>query len=427
MTAQLAGGRSGPRFQPADRRGRASIASALSRGARSSFISTLRTTPTTCTAEAIAFNGLRAAIRPGANTRSSAYLPIPSPATTSSNASTSSTLTLASDEPKAAIEAYGVWREKSMFGRKYMGVERTTVLIDRAGRDRAHLAQGQDPRPCRGSAGGGPRALPATGTQPGAAARLVCERLTLMSCNRRHRPPRRRGPELCSMAVRDAYPKPKLPTSHYFFSLARGDNMRTFAAAAGPALVRPFARRRSWRLWSLGASLFIVFHDDMLGAIVAREAEMQYAYEDRLAEAHAQLDRVTSRQLLDQNSFEGKVHELLSRQAQLEQRTSIVASMAGQAGLGGETTAALAERARLKQAGASPKGAGDGADGDRRRARPARRRQRPRFGEGLRADRCRTISAQPAPAKPRPLEEPRARAHQRASGGRPRPTRASPI
>ncbi len=40
---------------------------------------------------------------------------------------------LASDEAKTMLEAYGVWVEKSMYGRKYMGVERTTVLIDRDG------------------------------------------------------------------------------------------------------------------------------------------------------------------------------------------------------------------------------------------------------------------------------------------------------
>jgi thioredoxin-dependent peroxiredoxin len=41
---------------------------------------------------------------------------------------------LASDETKAMLEAYGVWVEKSMYGRKYMGVERTTVLIDKNGK-----------------------------------------------------------------------------------------------------------------------------------------------------------------------------------------------------------------------------------------------------------------------------------------------------
>jgi peroxiredoxin Q/BCP len=40
---------------------------------------------------------------------------------------------LASDEDRTMLEAYGVWVEKSMYGRKYMGIERTTVLIDRDG------------------------------------------------------------------------------------------------------------------------------------------------------------------------------------------------------------------------------------------------------------------------------------------------------
>lgn len=41
---------------------------------------------------------------------------------------------LASDEEGKVLEAYGVWVEKSMYGRKYMGIERTTVLIDRTGK-----------------------------------------------------------------------------------------------------------------------------------------------------------------------------------------------------------------------------------------------------------------------------------------------------
>ena len=41
---------------------------------------------------------------------------------------------LASDEDKTALSAYGVWKEKSMYGRSYMGVERSTFLIDRDGR-----------------------------------------------------------------------------------------------------------------------------------------------------------------------------------------------------------------------------------------------------------------------------------------------------
>jgi peroxiredoxin Q/BCP len=40
---------------------------------------------------------------------------------------------LLADEEKVVCQAYGVWKEKNMYGRKFMGVERTTVLIDKAG------------------------------------------------------------------------------------------------------------------------------------------------------------------------------------------------------------------------------------------------------------------------------------------------------
>lgn len=41
---------------------------------------------------------------------------------------------LLSDEEKSAATAYGVWVEKSMYGKKYMGVERSTFLIDNKGK-----------------------------------------------------------------------------------------------------------------------------------------------------------------------------------------------------------------------------------------------------------------------------------------------------
>lgn len=41
---------------------------------------------------------------------------------------------LASDEAGQTCEDYGVWKEKSMYGKTYMGIERTTVLIDGQGR-----------------------------------------------------------------------------------------------------------------------------------------------------------------------------------------------------------------------------------------------------------------------------------------------------
>ncbi len=44
------------------------------------------------------------------------------------------TVSLAADPEKTACEAYGVWVEKSMYGKKYMGVERSTFLVDAEGK-----------------------------------------------------------------------------------------------------------------------------------------------------------------------------------------------------------------------------------------------------------------------------------------------------
>ncbi len=43
-------------------------------------------------------------------------------------------LTLVADEDGAACEAFGVWVEKNLYGRKYMGIERATFLIDKDGK-----------------------------------------------------------------------------------------------------------------------------------------------------------------------------------------------------------------------------------------------------------------------------------------------------
>jgi len=44
------------------------------------------------------------------------------------------TFPLASDPENAVIDAYGAWQEKSMYGKKYMGIERSTVLVNAEGK-----------------------------------------------------------------------------------------------------------------------------------------------------------------------------------------------------------------------------------------------------------------------------------------------------
>jgi len=86
-----------------------------------------------CTAEAIAFNGLRAKFA-AAETAVIGVSPDSAASHDKFSRKHELKIALAADPERSMIEAYGVWKEKSMYGRKYFGVERSTFLIDRNGR-----------------------------------------------------------------------------------------------------------------------------------------------------------------------------------------------------------------------------------------------------------------------------------------------------
>ena len=81
-----------------------------------------------CAAEAIDFNALKSEF---SKARAAVVGVSPDPVKSHEKFRDKYSLSfaLASDEAKTILEAYGVWTEKSMYGRKYMGVERTTFLI----------------------------------------------------------------------------------------------------------------------------------------------------------------------------------------------------------------------------------------------------------------------------------------------------------
>jgi len=77
-------------------------------------------------------------------------------------------------------------------------------------------------------------------------------------------------------------------------------------------------------LFSIGyllATTYLVLRDDLIGGTIARQARMQHEYEDRIMALRAQVDRVTSRQLLDQQIVEEKVEKLLQQQFELSSRS----------------------------------------------------------------------------------------------------------
>jgi murein DD-endopeptidase MepM/ murein hydrolase activator NlpD len=98
-------------------------------------------------------------------------------------------------------------------------------------------------------------------------------------------------------------------------------------------------------VWSIATGTYFAFREDVLTRLIGRQAQMQFAYEDRIAELRAQVDRITSRQLLDQEQFEQRLKSLLQRQATLEQRTNALADDMLTTGSTGSTHHAPPKRA----------------------------------------------------------------------------------
>jgi murein DD-endopeptidase MepM/ murein hydrolase activator NlpD len=108
----------------------------------------------------------------------------------------------------------------------------------------------------------------------------------------------------------------------------------------------------SWLTLTTGlcgaAGWYIVSKDDLAARLITRETTRQYAYEDRIAALRADIDRLASRALLDQDGVEARVDELATRQAELESRHSLVAALADTLQSSGIARPAKAQlRARL--------------------------------------------------------------------------------
>src|SRR5580704_3335048 len=80
--------------------------------------------------------------------------------------------------------------------------------------------------------------------------------------------------------------------------------------------------------WTIATATYFAFRDDLLKGLIVRQAEQQNAYEDRIIELRARIDRTTSRQLLDQEQFEQKLDDLMRRQSTLESRATALGGIA---------------------------------------------------------------------------------------------------
>ncbi|MBZ9788973.1 M23 family metallopeptidase [Rhizobium sp. 3T7] len=125
--------------------------------------------------------------------------------------------------------------------------------------------------------------------------------------------------------------------------LASGDRVRHLTVRPWMAAIA-FCFVGVFAIGYLLATSYLVLRDDLIGATMARQARMQHDYEDRIAALRAQVDRVTSRQLLDQQVVEDKVDKLMEQQLALTSRHGKLGSLLDRAensGLGGKETTTL--------------------------------------------------------------------------------------
>jgi murein DD-endopeptidase MepM/ murein hydrolase activator NlpD len=111
------------------------------------------------------------------------------------------------------------------------------------------------------------------------------------------------------------------------------------------------ATKAAWvvtMVWLTGVGLYVAFCDDFLTRLMT---EMRATYEDHIVELRAQVDRVKSRQFLDQTRVERQLNALLQRQTTLEQHTSV---LAGHLSATGSINTALAAPPAGRTIGSGP-------------------------------------------------------------------------
>ena len=70
-------------------------------------------------------------------------------------------------------------------------------------------------------------------------------------------------------------------------------------------------------VWLIATGTYFAFRDDVLTRLIGEQTELQSVYEDRIAKLRAQVDRIMSQKLLDQEQVEQRVNALLQRQARI--------------------------------------------------------------------------------------------------------------
>jgi murein DD-endopeptidase MepM/ murein hydrolase activator NlpD len=126
--------------------------------------------------------------------------------------------------------------------------------------------------------------------------------------------------------------RPKHSTRRRAWSVTfkRGAKSRTLAVhpiAAGSAVAFLALLLTAY----VGATAYLIYRDDLVGAAVSRQVSMQYAYEERIAALRSELDRLTSRHAVQTEGVEQQLARLLEQQSLIQSRQATLDEIVGRA------------------------------------------------------------------------------------------------
>ena len=126
---------------------------------------------------------------------------------------------------------------------------------------------------------------------------------------------RHRGPGRHTLAFGTVSPRPHVRAATTSFTLAHCGRRTSMGPLAFWLFVGTLIVIAAW---SMVTGTYFVLGHDTLSRLIRRDTRIKTAYEDRVASLRVEIDRLTSRQMLDQNQFDRRLTRLLKRQATLE-------------------------------------------------------------------------------------------------------------
>ncbi len=137
------------------------------------------------------------------------------------------------------------------------------------------------------------------------------------------------------MLARAPITQPSANTGARFAFLVRRGNGWDAIEIGGPLFLGTVALALLLMLTAVAGTLYNLFRDDALMAMASGERREIRAYEDRIIELRQRIDRLTTKQIANQDTIEDRVSALVARQAELEARYLLVSDLeqrAAQAG-----------------------------------------------------------------------------------------------